>query len=139
MKKGPLLFWIWPILKAKGSFFSEIATCLSYLQNQYSKSLYGTWNLEFLPITVNNSSKFKLQDSDLEYTFFRAEFDKKVRRIDDKKNCFWHFLTFIVSINLDISTDEKEEHEANIMDQLNNQETSDLRVKCNGETFYVHR
>ena len=58
---------------------------------------------------------------------------------DDKKNCFGHFLTFTVSINLDISTDEKEEHEANIMDQLNNQETSDLRVKCNGETFYVHR
>ena len=46
---------------------------------------------------------------------------------------------FKVSINLDISTDEKEEHEPNIMDQLNNQETSDLRVKCNGETFYVHR
>ena len=40
---------------------------------------------------------------------------------------------------MDVSTDEKDDAEPIIMDQLNNQETSDLRVKCDGETFYVHR
>ena len=41
---------------------------------------------------------------------------------------------------MDVSTDENDPYaEPTIMDQLNNQETSDLRVKCDGETFYVHR
>ena len=53
--------------------FSESATCLSNLQNDYPKSLSWTWNLNFPPITVKNLFKFKAQDSDLEYRFWRFE------------------------------------------------------------------
>ena len=44
-----------------------------------------------------------------------------------------------VSIDMDVSTDEKDDIYSYLMAELNNEETSDLRVKCDGEIFYVHR
>ena len=85
----------------------------------------------------------------------------KVKRVlesnFDKDSMFWKvqfnhcnvsliikLIIYLLSmINLKLQNpfyiNEREDHQPNIMDQLNNQETSDLRIKCNGETFYVHR
>ena len=67
---------------SKGVFFSESVMRFSNLQNKYSKSLSWTWNLNFLPITVNNLFKFQAQDSDLEYSFWR--FDKHIALSENK-------------------------------------------------------
>ena len=58
---------------AKIGFVSERAMCFFHCQNEYSKSLSWTWNLNFPPITVNNLFKFQAQDSDLEYLFGQCE------------------------------------------------------------------
>ena len=54
----------------------------SNLQNNDSKSLSWTWNLNFLPKTINNLFKSQAQDSDLEYLFWRL---KKLITLSEKK------------------------------------------------------
>ena len=46
---------------------------------------------------------------------------------------------FKVSLDLEVSTDDKESINPNLIAQMNNPETSDLKIRCNGETFHVHR
>ncbi len=46
---------------------------------------------------------------------------------------------FKVSIDMDVSTDDSKSIDPNLVLQLNNEETSDLKIKCNGDVFYVHR
>ena len=60
----------------KGDFFSESAMCFSHCQNKYSKSLSWAWNLNELFTVMGGKFKFQIQDSNLEYLFWR--FDKHI-------------------------------------------------------------
>ena len=53
------------MLHTEDKFVPWIASSKSSDQ-KYSKSLSWTWNLKFLPLTVNNLFKFQAQDNDLE-------------------------------------------------------------------------
>lgn len=46
---------------------------------------------------------------------------------------------FKVSLEIDVSTDEMDSINPNFIKQLNNEDTSDLKIKCHSETFHVHR
>ena len=54
----------------KVAFFQKVRCVFQISKNKYSKSLSWTWNLNFLPITVNNKFKFQAQDRNLEYVYF---------------------------------------------------------------------
>jgi hypothetical protein len=65
---------LWKSRHAKGGFFRKVRCVFQiskYQKTKYSKSLSWTWNLNFLPITVNNKLKFQAQDSNLEYFFWK--------------------------------------------------------------------
>ena len=66
----------------KGVFFSESAMCFSHCQNKYSKSLSWAWNLNKLFTVMGGKFKFQVQDSDLEYLFWR--FDRHIA-LSEKK------------------------------------------------------
>ena len=74
------VFMIIEIIKC--GFFSEISMRFSNLQNKYSKSLSWAWNLNKLFIVMGGKFKFQVQDSDLEYLFWR--FDKHIA-LSEKK------------------------------------------------------
>ena len=69
-----LILKIFKILNRLKVFFSESAIFFSNLQickRNYSKSLYWAWNLNKLFTIMDGNFKFQVQDSDLEYFFWR--------------------------------------------------------------------
>ena len=54
----------------KVAFFQKVRCVLQISKKNYSKLLFWTWKLNFLPITVNNKFKFQAQDSNLENFYF---------------------------------------------------------------------
>ena len=76
----------------KGGFFQKLWFVFQISKNKYLKELSWAWNLNFLPITVNNKFKFQAQDSNLEYfSFWNWEIWKT-------NHTFWIKATFTYSL-----------------------------------------